>query len=267
MASVLISSIYNEEYLLPQWLEHHTKLFDHGVIVDSFCTDQSMDMVRELAPDWEIIKTRLDYYHEPGHTREMEAIEMRFPGDWKMVVNTTEFLMVKNLNVHIQKLEEEGVKATRTNGVVMVDRHPNVDTYNLLRDKYYGYFESDLTEDNLDCMGNKNRVRSRLLHCHEHGRYTSGRHTNEWTNNIDYSLFLCWFYWCPWNEQMRDRIRNYINNITPEQIEQTRDFNEAWKERYIVTDQIMEERYRHELGMSRCLIHDRGYLEAYRETV
>jgi len=36
---ILFSHIYNEEYLLPFWLKHHKKIFDHGVIIDNFSTD------------------------------------------------------------------------------------------------------------------------------------------------------------------------------------------------------------------------------------
>ena len=32
----LFSHIYNEEYLLPFWLNHHKNIFDHGVIIDNF---------------------------------------------------------------------------------------------------------------------------------------------------------------------------------------------------------------------------------------
>jgi hypothetical protein len=30
----VISHIFNEEYLLPFWLEHHRTIFDHGIIID-----------------------------------------------------------------------------------------------------------------------------------------------------------------------------------------------------------------------------------------
>lgn len=30
----VLMHIYNEEYLLPFWLNHHKNIFDHGVIVN-----------------------------------------------------------------------------------------------------------------------------------------------------------------------------------------------------------------------------------------
>ena len=47
MKLTVISGIYNEEYLLPFWLEHHRKIFDHGVIVDWHSTDRSLEIIRE----------------------------------------------------------------------------------------------------------------------------------------------------------------------------------------------------------------------------
>ncbi len=35
----LFSHIKNEEDLLPQWLNHHKHMFDHGVIIDFGSTD------------------------------------------------------------------------------------------------------------------------------------------------------------------------------------------------------------------------------------
>ena len=57
MKLTVISGIYNEEYLLPFWLEHHRKIFDHGVIVDWHSTDRSLEIIREMCPTWEIRTT------------------------------------------------------------------------------------------------------------------------------------------------------------------------------------------------------------------
>ena len=53
---ILFSHIYNEEYLLPYWLNHHKKIFNHGVIIDNFSTDKSVDIIKSIVPDWEIHK-------------------------------------------------------------------------------------------------------------------------------------------------------------------------------------------------------------------
>jgi glycosyltransferase involved in cell wall biosynthesis len=42
----LISHIYNEEYLLPSWLEHHKNMVDEIVIVDYNSTDSSLEICK-----------------------------------------------------------------------------------------------------------------------------------------------------------------------------------------------------------------------------
>jgi len=54
MKLTLISHFYNEEFLLPYWLSYHSKIFDHGILVNYRSTDDSVQMIRELTPDWEI---------------------------------------------------------------------------------------------------------------------------------------------------------------------------------------------------------------------
>ena len=43
-------SFYNEEYLLPWWLMHHTKIFDHGILINRGSTDRSVEICKLLAP-------------------------------------------------------------------------------------------------------------------------------------------------------------------------------------------------------------------------
>ena len=54
MKKTVLSHIYNEEYLLPLWLNHHKKHFDHGIIIDYNSTDHSVEIIREICPTWEV---------------------------------------------------------------------------------------------------------------------------------------------------------------------------------------------------------------------
>lgn len=51
----LFAHIKNEEDLLPQWLNHHKNMFDHGVIIDYGSTDNSINIIKEICPTWSII--------------------------------------------------------------------------------------------------------------------------------------------------------------------------------------------------------------------
>ena len=46
ITTTVISHFYNEEYLLPWWLAHHTKLFDHGILINKGSTDRSVEICK-----------------------------------------------------------------------------------------------------------------------------------------------------------------------------------------------------------------------------
>jgi hypothetical protein len=53
--TTLISHIYNEEFLLPFFIDHHYAKFDKGIILDYGSTDGSLEILKKLAPNWSII--------------------------------------------------------------------------------------------------------------------------------------------------------------------------------------------------------------------
>ena len=53
--TTLISQIYNEEFLLPFFIEHHYEKFENGIIVDYGSTDASLSIIAKLAPKWRIV--------------------------------------------------------------------------------------------------------------------------------------------------------------------------------------------------------------------
>ncbi len=92
--ATLLTHIYNEEYLLPFWLEHHKKIFDDLVVVDYNSTDSSLEICRRLWPDCKIISSRNKDFDAEFVDNEMMDIENMIPGI-KVILNTTEFLFCK----------------------------------------------------------------------------------------------------------------------------------------------------------------------------
>ena len=43
----IISHFYNEEYLLPWWLNHHKKYFDYGLMIDYNSPDISVEVIKD----------------------------------------------------------------------------------------------------------------------------------------------------------------------------------------------------------------------------
>jgi len=55
---ICITHIKNEEYMLPWWLMNHVNKFDIGFVIDYNSTDNSLNIVRELAPHWIVLQSR-----------------------------------------------------------------------------------------------------------------------------------------------------------------------------------------------------------------
>jgi len=88
----VISHFYNEEYLLPFWLKHHKKYFDHGILINYHSTDKSVEIIKEICPDWEIINTEYEEFSAYGINEEVKNIEKKING-WKIALCVTEFLV------------------------------------------------------------------------------------------------------------------------------------------------------------------------------
>lgn len=96
----LISHIYNEEFLLPFWLEHHSKIFKNGIIIDYLSDDASVSIIKKLCPTWKVIQTINTIDGNPNFDpglvdEEVMEIEKNI-NNYKICLNTTEFLFINN---------------------------------------------------------------------------------------------------------------------------------------------------------------------------
>ena len=99
----VISHIFNEEYLLPFWLSYHKDIFSDGYIIDYYSTDRSVEIINKICPTWKIIKTKnIDINGKPvfqSNLIDLEVIEIEKEiNGYKICLNTTEFLFIKNVN-------------------------------------------------------------------------------------------------------------------------------------------------------------------------
>ena len=211
--ATLISHFYNEEMLLPYWVKHHQKIFDHAILINHRSTDRSFDIIKEMAPEWDVIDSSLKEFDALLTDFEVEKVEEKIRG-WKVCLNTTEFL-VGSLKEVISKYSSLGIKSIYPRAMVMVDNEPGTQLdpkLSLLNQKPFGIPDNILYNflirgmrlDQLTkgiCKPSWRHVgRSRLIHCNRIGGYTVGRHG--WIHQavpID-ELTICWFGFSPWNE-------------------------------------------------------------------
>lgn len=202
MQRTLFAHILDEELLLPSWLNHHRKLFTHGVIVDVGSSDRSVSLIQQFCPTWEIIQLQPEQRATLATTM-MEELEAKYDG-WKCVLNCSEYLVVGNLETYLLKWEERnpggiGVRAT---GIIIVDRpgQTGLDNFrhlDMLTEKDFGYLERGKAWDGSERGGRFgvspcSCYRNRVLHRSRTGLYRPGRHTSDLCTSIDPKLFIAW---------------------------------------------------------------------------
>jgi len=92
MKKTVTLHFYNEEYMLPWWLNHHKKVFDHGILIDYQSTDRSIEIIKEICPDWTIVPSRNKDFGVNALDAELMDIEATVEG-WRMSLSVTEFLI------------------------------------------------------------------------------------------------------------------------------------------------------------------------------
>lgn len=88
----ILTHFYNEEYLLPWWLEHHKKIFDFGVLIDYHSTDRSVEIIKDICPNWQIFTSRNNFFDAYECDSEIMFYEHQLPG-YRIVLTVTEFLL------------------------------------------------------------------------------------------------------------------------------------------------------------------------------
>lgn len=253
----LISHFYNEEFLLPHWIKHHKPLFDHAVLIDYHSTDRSVEIIKKLAPEWEIRTTRNRFFEEPDIGNEIEDIEKEFTG-WKIALNITEFIFHPDLRKYVLKIEKMGLPGVRSLGAIIVDRKNERSEFKepLALTKTFGYMETDVFE-NPSTTGHTALSRSRLLHNQPSGQYLQGRHLNRITQIIDDELILLWFGWAPF-DFIKERKCQIQTKVCPNKAKPF-----GWDKIYMVDDTKLEEMYKIEHERSYDLLSCSVYKEAY----
>lgn len=197
---IMISHFWNEEFLLPYWIKHHKDMFDHVVMIDYDSTDSSVDIIRSMAPEWEIRKSKNRDFDAIAVDQEVMAIEREFDG-WKVALNTTEFIVNWNLRQFLDHYEKmhPNHSGVQMSGVVMIDRledreHELTDEPLVLQ-KQYGFLEE---KHRYKFYANGNMSRTRIIHKMPDGAYHVGRHSTRLPDVKHHpNLFLAWFQWCP----------------------------------------------------------------------
>lgn len=248
---------YNEEFLLPFWLKHHREMFDTGILINWHSTDNSVDICKELVPDWKIITPKGKTFSTVNGDEESTKAERLLGKMWKCSLNATEFFLCSNMDTLIQVATSNKYRVVYPARVaVLVDKPDSIgrtidqDKSLILqckegiitpcRRKIAGlkdikpYVYDGLK---LDGDGNWTCVHHRVFHNHEHGRYTKGFHRSKHANHlIGSDYMIAWFLYAPW-EQVRHRIYQWKGQ-KPES-----DLKKGWGTHHFRTPKQVDERF------------------------
>lgn len=245
----VICHFFNEAYLLPWWLRHHTSIFDHGIMIDHGSTDGSVDIVRQLAPNWRLVRTRLMRFDAFGTDFEVMNYEQELPG-WKIALNVTEFLMPALPLGHIERdLVRMGREGCSASGMVMIDHQPEIEpSYeeSLVAQKTWGLDDNaELNPQQRQARGQTPAPhRNRFFHRNATGMYHPGRHASFHPDSRVRLLELMVFHFAfaPWNKHLVSRKTQILQKICPE------DIKRGWGLQHQKTVDDLERDYKHILA-------------------
>jgi hypothetical protein len=198
--TTLITHIFNEEYLLPFWLEHHKKIFDDLIVIDYNSTDKSVEICKIIWPTCNIIKTRNENFGAVNIDKEVMDIENTVNGI-KMVLNTTEFLLCE---ISIKDLFEDNNNITYSvNSITPYSRH-TTEIYTV--DDLFKKLLND------DVVYHYDRS-SRYIHNYPNGDYHVGRHLTNHSSTETNKAHIIWCGFYPMNEKLMKRKLQIQQNI------------------------------------------------------
>jgi hypothetical protein len=196
----VISNFHNEEYLLPWWLEHHKKIFNHGILINYQSTDRSVEIIKKICPTWEVIDSRNSDYNIVEVDQEIMEIERRVWGA-KIALTMGEFFIDKGIDNIIAPHKMMCLIPE----VIMVDDDPDeIPTYDkpLVEQKTFGVSTGS----------------HRIFHTCEDGNYEVGRHRSRHTPyNCDLKVsmdsYIKWYKYSPWTKEFIDRKLQFQNRV------------------------------------------------------
>lgn len=251
----LFTTVLDGEPLLLYWLEHHRRLFDHGVITLYPSKDNSEEIIRTMCPDWDIVKpVHHPMYSCAGADKEVMTQERKHKG-WKMALNITEFAVTQNLADVVKSVSRETKCIPPIDVAVMVDTPETVDDkldpdLPLLHQKHHGLFSRAYPL--WTCR------HARQLHRGRHGDYDVGRHNSRVKPQAKSPLlYVAWFVWSPYY-MIRER-KLAMQDQLPEVDVAT---NRGWQ--HMVTAEEQDARFAKVSAIAYDLNRDSGYQTASR---
>ena len=203
--STLITHIYNEEFLLPYFINHHKEMFDQVYVIDYQSTDKSIEILKDLAPHWKILSAPTQSFDPIQLDRFIMKLEESVVGP-RIALTVTEFLLGD------PTLAREQIIIPSVSLVNMGEDVPFISGKPFHEQRSFGIMgivsaASDLLPQNSDAPGYLNtsflgrKKTGRSIHCFPIS-YDTGRHFEV---GVDSAFLIYRVSNCFVTEQMFDR--------------------------------------------------------------
>ena len=247
MQTTVICHFYNEEKLLPQWLKLHREIFDCGILIDYHSTDNSVNIIREMVPDWYLTTSVNKEFIATDCDKEVVELEVGLSG-WKMALNVTEFLLCPNLKGYLEEYERQkpDILAIQCEAILPFDRPEEIDQeidFNrpLWEQRTWGIVGSIAKKSGFDC------AKHRVIHRASHGRYSIGRHVSFLPNQFfsPNMILFCLTHGLVKCKEQRNQINSF--RIPQCDVQKGRGLEHRWDLDQILERYHQEKRYCMEL--------------------
>ena len=106
MSLGLIFHFYSESLLLPHFVRHYLPLIDSAIGINHRSTDNSVEIIKSLAPHWRVVDTGLNEFDARQNDLECMEYEKELKTKWKFISNVTEFLFIPDLKNRLEEIEK-----------------------------------------------------------------------------------------------------------------------------------------------------------------
>lgn len=206
----VICHFYNEEFLLPWWCKHHKHIFDHGIMIDYRSADRSVDIIKKICPDWEVVTTKNEFFDSTPIDAEVMEIEKKLEG-WRIALNVTEFLYGNTDHL----ISKDEMTQFLIGNYVFVDMEDTtkgptylLHDYPLHAQRHWGF---DPNTGDGPMPGGAMRRTNRSIHNFP-VQYTGGRHFGKTKRSFD-DLMIFYYGWCYIKDQGIDRKTQILPKI------------------------------------------------------
>lgn len=210
MNKTVICHFYNEEYLLPWWLNHHKHMFDHGIMINHHSDDTSVAIIQDLCPTWRIVNTRNLDFSAVDVDNEVVDYEKPLQG-WRITLNVTEFLH-GNLDNLFDTNEHQLI----------------VPTHVMISQKWGDYPDISQPLHLYNPWGIPYGLRGRSIH-NVSINYPVGRHFDNHTTDI---LFITKHKYSPFNDKTLNRALQIKDKIPQKDIQSGWGYQHLWSRQY-----------------------------------